>query len=358
MRSALATIVATLLGGCILERNPDFQDSLALSAGGSGDAGDGTGGGTAGPTTGATTDGDAGSGPTSVVEVCSGLEHSCAVRSDGSVWCWGINRHGQLGDGTFTTSSTPVQVALSVDATSVTCGIELSCAVASDTSVWCWGLNHRRGLGYAGAFESPVPTRVPGLTNVATVAAGEQHACAAHLDGTLSCWGDNYDGQSGTFDPGPAVFDGIEGVTRVAAGALHSCALGSDGSVRCWGSNNYGSVGAPFSESEPEPILVDIDQVVDIRATRHSTCALRSDKSVWCWGTDDYNRLGPEVRSPVDADPVGRCSRRDGRGRRRVVHVRRSRRRPRPVLRAQRVLRTRPDVAAPSSRGSDAARLG
>ena len=189
----------------------------------------------------------------------------CLVRGEGSVWCWGLNDKGQLGNNTTDDSLVPVQVkgaggvGLLSGAVSVAAGLKHACVAKSDGSVWCWGLNDKGQLGNNTTNDSLVPVQVKGASGVGTLGgvvaltAGESFSCAVKSDGSVWCWGRNDKGQLGnntTKDSlvpvqvkGAGGVGLLSGVCRIAAGLKHACVAKSDGSVWCWGLNDKGQLG-------------------------------------------------------------------------------------------------------------------
>src|SRR5262249_22593880 len=132
-------------------------------------------------------------------EVSAGEDHTCARLTDGTLWCWGWNYHGQLGDGSHTDSSTPVQVdRLGTLVTQVSTGRDFTCARKQDNSLWCWGYNDYGELGNGTKVERTIPTQVSVLGVINEVSAGQYFACANDYSGFTWCWGSNLSGQLGT----------------------------------------------------------------------------------------------------------------------------------------------------------------
>ncbi len=140
---------------------------------------------------------------TGAVAIGVGEKHSCAVKSDGSVWCWGHNNEGQLGDGTTTNSLVPVSVSSLSGAVGVSGGVEHSCAATSGGAVWCWGGNDKGQLGDGTTIDSLVVVQVVGvggtgvLGSVVEIDSGLKHNCVRVSGGTVRCWGLNDKGQLG-----------------------------------------------------------------------------------------------------------------------------------------------------------------
>ena len=182
--------------------------------------------------------------------VSAGWQHTCGVRSDGSVVCWGSDRFGQ---------ATPP--AGSFD--SVSAGSGHTCGVRSDGSVACWGLdNDGRATPPAGSFVS--------------VSAGPGHACGVRNDGSVACWGLDNDGRA---TPPAGSF------VSVSAGSSHTCGVKSDGSVACWGYDESGEATPPAGS------------FTSVSASWWHTCGVRSNGSVPCWGDDDFGRATPPAGS-------------------------------------------------------------
>jgi hypothetical protein len=178
-------------------------------------------------------------------KVAAGYAHTCAIKQDGSLWCWGDNRYGQVGNGNFIGSITiPVQI-MSSGVISVAAGGWHTCAIKRDGSLWCWGWNKDGRLGDGTNTIRTTPVQIMS-SGVSSVALGGQHTCAIKSDGSLWCWGDNFYGQLGD---GTKANKNIpvqiipSGVVAVALGALHTCAIKTDGSLWCWGWNDYGKLG-------------------------------------------------------------------------------------------------------------------
>jgi len=176
------------------------------------------------------------------VQLAAGWVHTCALRRNGRVACWGQNEWGALGDGTRKNRAAPVEPLGVRDAVEVRAGLRTTCARLRDGAVLCWG---QPGPGQ----DAPVttrPTRVAGLGDAAELAGGGTHFCARRRDGTVACWGDNSSGQRGVGDlrphPGVSPVPGLQGVLEIKAGNAHTCARLQSGRVVCWGANLHNQV--------------------------------------------------------------------------------------------------------------------
>ena len=194
-----------------------------------------------------------------VTQITAGSGHTCALLTDGTVTCWGFNYAGGLGTGNTTSSETPVAItggALTGETVAqITAGGYHTCALISDGTVSCWGLNNSGQLGTGDLIDSNVPVAITGGAftgvTISQITAGYQHTCALIADGGVTCTGDGSYGQLGTGDNTDsnipiAVTDGeLTGntVIEITAGNQHTCALISDGTVTCWGNNQFGQLG-------------------------------------------------------------------------------------------------------------------
>jgi alpha-tubulin suppressor-like RCC1 family protein len=237
------------------------------------------------------------SGVSGVTRISAGMGHVCAVESDnGSVWCWGYNSNGQLGNGTTTNSSTPVVVVPMTGATAMGAGIVHTCVLVSG-QVECWGGNSYGQLGNGTTTDSSVPVTVTALYNATAVTAHGYHTCALLSNGTVECWGGNTDGELGngitTPSSVPVAVSGLTGAIGVTTGARHSCALLSGGTVQCWGYNAYGELGNGTTTNALTPVAVSgLSGVKAITAGWYHTCALLFDGTMQCWGYNVNGELG------------------------------------------------------------------
>ena len=215
--------------------------------------------------------------------------------------CWGDNAEGQLGTGSTSSSSTPVNVSgMSNKVASVSAGGFFTCAISTSGGLKCWGRNSSGQTGTGSTASSILtPTAVSGLgSGVAAVSAGGEHACALTTAGGVKCWGRGIYGQLGN---GANVSSNVpvgvvglaSGVVAVSAGSEHTCALTSSGAVKCWGYNAYGEVGDGTTVNATVPVdVVGLSSGVSaITAGGYHTCALSSG-ALACWGHDQYGQLG------------------------------------------------------------------
>lgn len=261
-----------------------------------------------------------------VVDVSAGDTHSVALLADGTVWAWGADNYGQLGnDAALSSALTPVKVAGLAGVTAISAGAHHNLALLADQTVWAWGWNVHGSLGDGTTANKPTPVKVTGITNAVAVAAGGvsptgtgtgyAHSLAVLSTGKVMAWGNHALGQLGY---GPAVATpsltptevaGISTATAVAAGGVHSLALLADKSVRAWGWDYEGAigngapVGAGIVVSTPMPVSGITDAIAIDAGALHSL-ALLEGGTVQSWGSDSAGQLGDDAALAAKAAPV------------------------------------------------------
>lgn len=238
--------------------------------------------------------------------------HSCA-NEGGTLYCWGQNTDGEIGDGSQLNASFRQPVTGISNPASIGLGQLTTCACDQSGQAWCWGRNVEGELGTGGpSATSTKPVKVPGLTDCRQIAGGANHTCALHADGTVSCWGSNASGQLGQPPanvpqtcaegsgpgvpclPSPARIAGLANVTAIGAGEQYTCALQADRTVVCWGDNSDGQLGdgTTTGRAAPAPVAGLGTDVVELAVGRFFSCVRHQDGTVSCWGGGGSGQLG------------------------------------------------------------------
>lgn len=241
-----------------------------------------------------------------------GSTHACAIRADGSLYCWGANNRGQIGDNTTNNAVTPTLVSAG-PWLAVAAGTEFTCGVRMDHTLACWGLNTSRQLGDGTTTQRLVPTSESTMAmNWAAVGAGNAFACATKMDGTRHCWGTNSVGQgadgttTGIVNPKACDMETDWGTT-IDLGETSGCAQKKTGALFCWGDGSSGQTGLPGDES-PKLAAAQVGQEIDwiaISSGFRFTCGIRQSGELLCWGANARAAAGMGyVSDRFDPTPV------------------------------------------------------
>ena len=221
-----------------------------------------------------------------------------ALKSDGTVWAWGNNNYGQLGNNTTTSSSVPVQVSGLTGVVTIGSGVQPSAyAVKSDGTVWAWGINSSGQLGNNTTTNSSVPVQVSGLTGVTAITAGQYAAYALKSDGTVWAWGHGSWGELGnglaTASLVPVQVS-ITGVTAIGTIGKSLFAIKSDGTLWAWGPNSSGEFGnnTTTQSNTPIQVLTGVRSVATEDNGYDATLVAKTDGTVWASGYNNYGQLG------------------------------------------------------------------
>ncbi|MCL1809870.1 MAG: hypothetical protein FWG42_08945 [Clostridiales bacterium] len=235
-----------------------------------------------------------------VAFIAAGWGHSLAIKTDGSLWAWGRNMFGQLGTGSNENSSVPVKIM--DDVAFVATSNENCLAVKTDGSLWAWGQNANGQVGNGTKEITRSPVKV--MDGAVSAAAGWGHSLAIKTDGSLWAWGFNEFGQLGDGKSG----DGIhclkpvkimDDVASVAAGTIHSMAIKTDGSLWTWGFNTHGQLGNGTLEMSDLPVKV-MDDAAKAAAGDYHSFAIKTDGSLWAWGYNHCGQLGDGTVTVLD----------------------------------------------------------
>jgi alpha-tubulin suppressor-like RCC1 family protein len=251
-------------------------------------------------------------------DVAAGVSNTCGIKTDGTLWCWGTNRAGNSFNGTVVPPqmgdnfSPPVQMpapAAGTAWTAVALGNNHLCGMRSDGSLWCWGENTVGQVGDGTTTARTAPVQIGADAGWLSVAAGDDHTCAVRADGTLWCWGDDSAGDIGVgsqtntpiLSPGQVGTNDSAAWTSVACGPEddHVCATKADGTVWCWGSNTDGDLGvsssSAYSQYPLQPVfagLADGGFIAGVAVGQSYAMAIDNASELWCWGADVAGQCG------------------------------------------------------------------
>ncbi len=223
--------------------------------------------------------------------------HTTAIKTDHTLWAWGSNYYGQLGDGTMIDKSTPAQIGSGTNWKSVSAGGVHTTALQVDGTLWAWGANDYGQLGDGSSVGRSSPVRIGADTDWACISTGSWHSAGIKTNGTLWSWGANSYGQLGdgtnTNKNVPAQVGIWTDWLAVAAGDSHTVAVRSDGTLWAWGANSYGQLGDGTTVDKNEPVQVGADKDwVSVAAGDAHTTAIKTDGSLWSWGINNRGQLG------------------------------------------------------------------
>jgi alpha-tubulin suppressor-like RCC1 family protein len=246
--------------------------------------------------------------------VRTGANHCIAIKNDGTLWAWGSNSDGQLGNGGTSDIWTPYQIGVDNDWSTVGTGKSSThnLAIKENGTLWAWGYNFYGQLGITPGDEELLPIQVGTDTNWSKVACGMFFSIAIKTDGTLWGWGSNNFGQvddynNNSFVQGPTLISSDTTWAELSCGDAHSLALKTNGDLYGWGFNFSGMVGNGNSGVGSESPLVHVatsDAWISIAAGDSHSVAVRSDNTLWSWGVSSSGELGNGVLYSQNSLPV------------------------------------------------------
>lgn len=228
--------------------------------------------------------------------VCFGNFYGGAITEDGSLYMWGYNKYGQIGNGTTVNQLTPIKILSNVKSFSL--NSLHSAAITEDGSLYMWGYNSCGQIGNGTISNQLTPVKI--LSDVVSVAVGHAHSAAITSDGSLYMWGANGDGKIGNGTLADETTENnqltpvkiLSDVVSVSLGTYHSAAITKDGSLYMWGANSEGEIGdGTVSNHRATPVKV-LSDVVCVDLGMHRSAAITEDESLYLWGRNEAGQIG------------------------------------------------------------------
>jgi alpha-tubulin suppressor-like RCC1 family protein len=229
--------------------------------------------------------------------VSAGGAHTVGIKTGGTLWSWGLNDNGQLGDGSMITfTSTPVQVGTASNWLMISAGNSHNIGIQNDGTLWAWGKNIQNQLGNGSVVNSNIPLKIGSDTDWKYVCSGDEYSLAIKNNGTLWAWGKNDKGQLGdntTIVKTIPTQIGSDSWLFVSAGTDHTLGVKSNGTLWAWGRNNNGKLGDNTTVDKIMPIQIgtDTDWLSAMASSGHSV-AIKTTGSLWTWGNNTNGQLG------------------------------------------------------------------
>jgi alpha-tubulin suppressor-like RCC1 family protein len=231
------------------------------------------------------------------VFLTAGRQFTCGLDAQGSAWCWGANRYGQLGVGDTLDRYEPTPVRNDVPFVHMDAGETHICAVDAARNLFCWGDNRDFALGDSTIRLRTRPDKVPGVAGVELLGLGTNVTCITDDEDRPMCWGTDTHGERGDDQLGsrpsarPVPVRGDHRFRSLAVGRQHACGLESDGSAWCWGDG--GALGDGTFSHRGQPVAVSGNRrFQELAAGESVTCGLKVDNTAWCWGVAFDGQLG------------------------------------------------------------------
>jgi alpha-tubulin suppressor-like RCC1 family protein len=234
-------------------------------------------------------------------QIAGNAEHTIAIRQDGLLFGWGLNTTGELGDGTTQSRSSPVQIGTSSwTFVSVNGGAQTNSAVVSairaDGTLWSWGDNSQGQLGDGTTVNKSSPVQVSGGGSWSSVSAGKSHRLAIKTNGSLYAWGNNAVGQFGDgtviFRSSPTQIPGSDSWTSVSVGEIFSVGIKQNGTLWTWGRNLEGQLGTLSAVNRSSPIQIGTGSWTSVFATSSWVHAIDTNNKLFAWGGNGVGQLG------------------------------------------------------------------
>jgi len=231
-------------------------------------------------------------------QVGAGQEHSSAIKTDGTLWVWGRNEDGEIGDNTSggdaNSKSSPVQIGSETNWADVDAGRKFTFAITTEGELYSWGKGNYGATGQNDSVERSSPTQVGALTNWSSVEAGTYECLAIKTDGTLWAWGDNRDGQLAQNDrtnrSSPVQIGALTNWSQVSVNVNRHCfAIKTDGTLWAWGGNGFGQLGVGDTSARSSPVQIGaLTNWSQVSAINSAGSAINSTGELYTWGAAQY----------------------------------------------------------------------
>jgi alpha-tubulin suppressor-like RCC1 family protein len=233
--------------------------------------------------------------------VSAGSSFNIALKFDGTLWSWGLNNYGQLGDGTTINKYSPIQIGIANNWIVISTYGTSCFAIKIDGTLWAWGYNLNGILGDGTTINKSTPTQIGISNNWKNISVSELHILALKTDGSIWSWGNNFNGQLGNgnndnTNPNnyiPTQVGTASDWKSVSAGSGHSLAIKTNGTLWSWGANNYGQLGDGTNIDKSSPIQIGAsNNWKQVTAGNGFSTALKTDGTLWTCGTNYSGQLG------------------------------------------------------------------
>ena len=230
------------------------------------------------------------------VQIASGYNHSYGMKSDGTLWAWGNNYYGQLGDKTYIDKITPAKIGTDSNWVNISSGWHHGIAIKSNGTLWSWGLNNYGQIGDGSTNNKNQPAQIGADNLWSVLSCGNSHSVALKSNGSLWAWGSNNSGQlgDGTTLEKHAPTQEISGSfwKKIVTSYEHNLGIKTDNTLWAWGSNNSGQLGNGTKTSSGNSVQIGFSEWKYIATGEEGSFGIKSDGTLWGWGSDQYGQIG------------------------------------------------------------------